>query len=130
MKRPDMKRSRMNPPGPPKGAKPSTVPALHSRTTLAAQRPAKGPRPPRPGRRPHIPALNVSRTVAAPKRQVGRILDEDESSLLDLLDNLLNKGVMLNAEVILALANVDLVYLRLSAILCAADRVLPPRGPR
>jgi len=32
---------------------------------------------------------------------------------------------MLNADVILALANVDLVYLRLSALLCAADRVLP-----
>ena len=28
-------------------------------------------------------------------------------------------------ELILALANVDLVYLRLSALLCAADRVLP-----
>jgi hypothetical protein len=27
--------------------------------------------------------------------------------------------------VILALANVDLVYLRLSALLCAADRLLP-----
>jgi hypothetical protein len=36
---------------------------------------------------------------------------------------LLNKGVVLNADVILALANVDLVYLRLSALLCAADRV-------
>ena len=32
---------------------------------------------------------------------------------------------MLNAEVILALADVDLVYLRLSALLCAADRIVP-----
>ena len=32
---------------------------------------------------------------------------------------------MLNAELILALADVDLVYIRLSALLCAADRVLP-----
>ena len=32
---------------------------------------------------------------------------------------------MLNADLILALANVDLVYIRLSALLCAADRVLP-----
>jgi hypothetical protein len=52
-------------------------------------------------------------------------MDDAESSLLDLVDNLLAKGVMLNAEVILALAGVDLVYLRLSALLCAADRVLP-----
>jgi hypothetical protein len=42
-----------------------------------------------------------------------------------VIDNLLAKGVMLNADVILALANVDLVYLRLSALLCAADRVMP-----
>ena len=58
-------------------------------------------------------------------RRVGRIGDEDESSLLDLIDNLRAKGVMLTADLILALANVDLVYVRLSALLCAADRVLP-----
>jgi len=46
---------------------------------------------------------------------------------VDVLDSLLNQGVMLNADIVLALANVDLVYLRLSALLCAADRVLPPR---
>ena len=45
--------------------------------------------------------------------------------MLDLIDNLLNKGVMLNADLTLALANVDLVYVRLSALLCAADRVMP-----
>jgi hypothetical protein len=56
---------------------------------------------------------------------VARILDESESTLLDLVDNLLNRGVLLNADVILALAGVDLVYLRLSALLCAADRILP-----
>ena len=50
---------------------------------------------------------------------------DDQASVLDLIDNLLNKGVMLNADVILALANVDLVYLRLSALLCAADRIAP-----
>ena len=60
-------------------------------------------------------------------RQVAHIIDDSERSLVDVLDSLLNQGVVLNAELILALANVDLVYLRLSAILCAADRVLPPR---
>lgn len=45
-----------------------------------------------------------------------------------MIDNLLNKGVMLNADLILALADVDLVYIRLSALLCAADRVLPHRA--
>jgi len=50
-------------------------------------------------------------------------MTEPEASLLDVIDSLLNKGVVLNADVILALADVDLVYLRLSALLCAADRV-------
>jgi hypothetical protein len=72
--------------------------------------------------------LSVPSTVAPPNRQVGRIIDEDESSLLDLLDNLLSKGVMLNADLILALADVDLVYIRLSALLCGADRVQPRAG--
>jgi len=48
-----------------------------------------------------------------------------ESSLLDLVDHVLNKGVSLEGEVVLGIADVDLVYLRLSALLCAADRVLP-----
>jgi hypothetical protein len=54
-----------------------------------------------------------------------RLLDAPESTLLDLLDNLLNKGVMANGDVTLGVAGVDLIYLRLSALLCAADRVLP-----
>ena len=54
-------------------------------------------------------------------------MTEPDSSLLDVIDSLLNKGVVLNADVILALADVDLVYLRLSALLCAADRVEGPR---
>ncbi len=62
------------------------------------------------------------------------ILDGTESSLLDLIDNLLNQGVVVSGEVILGLAGVDLIYLRLSAILCAADKLLPhltpePRAP-
>jgi hypothetical protein len=60
----------------------------------------------------------------ATARQVARLVDRSDASLLDVIDSLLNKGVVLNADVILALANVDLVYLRLSALLCAADRVM------
>ena len=62
-----------------------------------------------------------------PPRDVARLIDQGDTSLLDVLDNLLNRGVVLNADLVLALANVDLVYVRLSALLCAADRVLPPR---
>ena len=51
---------------------------------------------------------------------------DPENSLLDLVDNLLNQGVVLSGEVVIGLAGIDLIYLRLSAVLCAADRVLPP----
>jgi gas vesicle protein GvpA/GvpJ/GvpM family len=56
----------------------------------------------------------------------GRVLDAPDSSLLDVLDSLLNKGVMVSGDVTLGVAGIDLIYLRLSSILCAADRVLPP----
>jgi Gas vesicle protein len=54
-----------------------------------------------------------------------QVLEQPEATLLDLLDNLLNKGVMANGDVTLGVAGIDLIYLRLSALLCAADRVLP-----
>jgi gas vesicle structural protein len=52
-------------------------------------------------------------------------MEPDDPTLLDVIDNLLDKGVVLSAELILSLADVDLVYVRLSALLCSADRVLP-----
>ncbi len=51
------------------------------------------------------------------------LLGEADASLLDLVDNVLTKGVIIDGEVMLGLAGVDLVYLRLTAILCAADRI-------
>ena len=48
-----------------------------------------------------------------------------QTSLLDVLDRVLDKGVMARGEVTLGVAGVDLVYVNLSALLCAADRVLP-----
>lgn len=53
------------------------------------------------------------------------VLGNEDDSLLDVVDNALNKGVVLSGDITLALANVDLVYVRLSLLLCAADRVLP-----
>jgi hypothetical protein len=53
------------------------------------------------------------------------LLDSAEASLLELVDNLLNRGVVLDAELVLGLAGVDLIYVHLNALLCAADRVLP-----
>jgi hypothetical protein len=49
---------------------------------------------------------------------------QGETTVLDLLDNLLNKGVVVHGDVTLGLAGVDLIYLQLSALLGAADRIL------
>jgi len=57
-------------------------------------------------------------------------LQAPEETLLDVVDNLLNKGVVLNGELVLALADVDLVYLKLSLLLSAADRVMGPPAHR
>ena len=55
-----------------------------------------------------------------------RVLEAPDSTVLDVIDELLNKGVMATGDVTLGVAGIDLIYLRLSALLCAADRVLPP----
>jgi hypothetical protein len=90
--------------------------------------PKKRPEPPPlPPRVIHKPAPKQTRPPAA-RRAVARIIDDGDRSLLDVIDNLLNSGVMVNADLMLALADVDLVYVRLSALLCAADRVFPPPG--
>jgi hypothetical protein len=69
-----------------------------------------------------VPATRPQTAKPAARTFVSTISERD-ASLLDVVDSLLNKGVVLNADVILALADVDLVYLRLSALLCAADRM-------
>ena len=92
--------------------------------------------------RPDEPVL-VRRTAFAvrpggsPKREARRlagppspseaeqILGPEDASLLDIVDNLLNKGVVLSGDITIGLAQVDLVYARLSLLLSAADRVLP-----
>lgn len=100
---------------PPRSAKRSTLTARTKHSTVP-----KG----------SLDTISKPPKVARPStKRIARIVDDD-SSLLDLIDNLLAKGVMLNADLILALANVDLVYVRLSALLCAADRVLGPGGQR
>jgi hypothetical protein len=63
-----------------------------------------------------------------PKRRtqrpvIGRAIEAPEATVLDLLDHLVAKGVMLDGDVFLGVAGVDLIRLRLSALLCAADRL-------
>jgi hypothetical protein len=58
------------------------------------------------------------------------LIEEADATLLELVDHVLNKGVVVTGDVMLAIADVDLVYLRLSALLCAADRLFPPSQTR
>jgi hypothetical protein len=65
------------------------------------------------------------RNKPSQRSKAEEILGPEDASLLDIVDNLLNKGVVLSGDITIALANVDLVYARLSLLLSAADRVLP-----
>ena len=116
---------------PRRDAHPSTITAIPRHTTVPTHLPPVEAKPPKPARRAHTPKPSPRKTpwgrTTAPKRQVARLIDPEEATLVDVVDNMLSKGVVLNADLILALADVDLVYIRLSALLCAADRVLRPR---
>jgi len=52
-----------------------------------------------------------------------QLIEDDDATLLELVDHVLNKGVVVSGDVMLSIAGVDLVYLRVSALLCAADRI-------
>jgi len=52
---------------------------------------------------------------------------EVQSSLLDVVDNVLNKGMLLNGDLILGVANVDLIYAKLSVLLAALDKITDER---
>ncbi|HZL95492.1 MAG TPA: gas vesicle protein, partial [Vicinamibacterales bacterium] len=53
-------------------------------------------------------------------------------SLLDVIDTVIDKGLAVDAEIVLGLADIDLIYLRVGALLAAADRVFgqPPKPRR
>lgn len=48
---------------------------------------------------------------------------EKEIVLIDLLDRILYKGVILTGEVTISVANVDLVYLGLKVLLTSVDKM-------
>jgi hypothetical protein len=50
-------------------------------------------------------------------------LPDEELTLLDLTDRLLNRGVVLVGEVTISVAGVDLIYLGLNVILTAVETV-------
>ena len=48
---------------------------------------------------------------------------EGQSSVLDVLDNALNRGVLVTGDVVLGVADVDLIYVKLSVLLAAFDKL-------
>jgi hypothetical protein len=51
------------------------------------------------------------------------LFEDADATLLDLVDNILTKGVVIDAEIVLGLAGVDLIYVRLSALVSAVDKL-------
>jgi len=49
------------------------------------------------------------------------VAKEKEVTLLDLLDRLLNKGVVLWGDVVISVADVDLIYLGLKVLLSSVE---------
>jgi hypothetical protein len=76
--------------------------------------------------------LAMARRAPAKRRTsvAGEVLDMPDASLVDVLDHVLTKGVMASGDVTLGVAGIDLIYLNLSAVLGAADRVLPAQPGR
>lgn len=53
---------------------------------------------------------------------------DDELSLLELTDRLLNRGVVLTGEAVISVAGVDLIYLGLNVVLTAVENLRRPHG--
>lgn len=49
---------------------------------------------------------------------------EAEASLLDILDHVLNAGVVLHGSIVISVAGVDLIYLGLNAVLTSVETAL------
>jgi hypothetical protein len=54
---------------------------------------------------------------------------DEELTLLELTDRLLNRGVVITGEAVLSVAGVDLVYLGLNVVLTAVE-TMRSRGQR
>jgi len=61
--------------------------------------------------------------AAKPEPEVIVVGEEGDSevSLLDILDNILNSGVVIHGSLVISLAGVDLVYVGLNAVLTSVE---------
>ena len=54
---------------------------------------------------------------------------EDDFSLLDVLDHVLNQGIVLRGNLVISLVGVDLVYVGLDVILTSVETALQHMAP-
>jgi hypothetical protein len=57
------------------------------------------------------------------QRGVSRVLRDRDVSLLDLVDRLLDGGVVIHGDITLAVADVDLVYVGLRALIASVETI-------
>lgn len=50
--------------------------------------------------------------------------DRQDATLCEALDRLLHRGVALHGDILIRVADVDLVYLNLRVLLCSVDRAI------
>lgn len=79
-----------------------------------------------PTRRMVLPHLPPKPKPKARTRAAEQIVAGADRTLLDVVDNLLNRGVVLTGDALLGVADIDLIYLKLSAVLCSADALKKP----
>jgi len=100
-------------------ARSSRVPLLSTLPPSQVHRAASGSRQRRAAESIPRPKTRV------PDSTVTQAVLGSQGTLLDLVDNLLNRGVLVTGEAVLGVAQVDLIYLRLTALLAAADKIFP-----
>ncbi len=69
-----------------------------------------------------MPDARMGVGVVAPED----VLASGDARLVDLIDGLLDHGVVLRGELWISVAEVDLVYLGLNAVLTTPDKIRPP----
>ena len=78
------------------------------------------------GEEPLIPELTPEqRALGSVLPGLAEGIHDDEFSILELADRLLNRGVVIAGEATISVAGVDLIYLGLSVVLTAVENLHP-----
>src|SRR5260221_6102749 len=70
-----------------------------------------------------VPVLDGRPPMTGPVSGALAALPDEQLSVLDLVDRLLNRGVVITGEATISVAGVDLVYLGLNVILTATESI-------